>query len=100
MDNKKFSNGKTKEEIQKQYVRQSDSVKAFSTEMLEYDPSMKISEDMMYIHYKSYCEVHKLEPEISGRFKGLLKCFGYTNERTTYKGSERDYYWTSVDIKN
>lgn len=65
-----FSSSRTKEEIKKQWIMLSDSLKSFVDDMLEKDIDNEITKDELYNIYLDYCNQNELiakEKNIVGR---------------------------------
>lgn len=87
LENSTFSENKTVEELRTQYIRKSNSAKAYVEENLVYDPSEKayIAEIELYEKYILFCQTNKLPSMPKARFTQNIHQFlpqtKQTNER-------------------
>jgi putative DNA primase/helicase len=62
LENGKFSDGLTTDQIREEYVRKSDPVGAFVMDCLKIDPEGEVLKDDLYSAYVEYCRQTKLPP--------------------------------------
>jgi len=70
IENKGFSFSKTREEVEKEWVLRTDSLRAFVDTCIKYDPEYAIEKDDFYQKYCEFCEEFDISPvsrEVVGR---------------------------------
>ncbi len=113
LENRKFSNQKTTDEVREQYVRMSDSIQAFVWDCIEISPDKFIPKKELFIAYAGYCRtknipifsektffmrfsiltrVEEYQPKVDGRqvraFKGIVFKINYTQDKQDKHVSE------------
>lgn len=99
LDNNKFSNNKSTEEIRDYYIRLSNPQHAFVIDMLDVSPESWIEKKDLYRKYTEYCRNNRLIPISDATFhKNLPKYITVQDYRPrTEKG--RIYTWKGIKFK-
>lgn len=101
LENGKFSDGKTTEEIREDYIRKSDPVAAFVMDNLEVDSEGEISKDDLYQMYVKYCKENKLPIVTKICFSRDHLPKHISNLRVVRRGKRGDQYyaWQGIKLK-
>lgn len=68
-----FTESKTQQETEAEFLKASDTISAFLTELGIFDKNLVTTRCEAYEAYKNYCDVFGLEPENEKRFISRLK---------------------------
>lgn len=68
-----FTESKTQQETEAEFLRASDTISAFLTEMVIFDKNKVTSRSEAYDKYKEYCDFNGIEAENEKRFTARLK---------------------------
>ena len=68
-----FTESKSQEETEIEFLRHSDTINAFLTDLGEFDKSYATTRSETLTLYKNYCESYDLEPENEKKFTQRLK---------------------------
>jgi len=97
-----FTQTKSQDEIQAEFLRASDSIGAWLNDATTIDRKQNLVTDRAkaYDHYKNYCEIFGLNHETKPKFTQRLRdTKGILDKRTRVQG-KLDRYWFGLGLKN
>jgi P4 family phage/plasmid primase-like protien len=94
-----FTESRTQQETETQYLRQSDTINAFLTELCVFDKTKTISRSETFEAYKNYCEVLGLDSENDKKFTQRLKETPKINS-CVVRNPKMERAWKGIRLKN
>lgn len=93
-----FSTTKSTDEWREEYVRMSDSIKAFVMDVIVTDPEAKIPKDELYRAFVEYCKNKKLPVKTNNLFSRELKAHVHFDDCTVLVDGKQKKAVTGVTI--
>jgi putative DNA primase/helicase len=93
-----FTESKSQKEIEILFLRASDTISAFKTEMLVFNRNLEVTRSEAYDAYKEYCDVFGLTAENEKRFTQTLKETPKVSITTVSK-PKRERAWKGIGLK-
>ena len=97
-----FSMTKSRGDIQKKWIMQTDSLRSFVDKCCEFSHDYHIEKSYFYELYQRYCEFHDIECLIEGEVTKQLpsmKPIVRKYRPKAEKGEKRKMYWKNIQIK-
>jgi len=80
LENGKFALTKTRGQIEEEWAKRTDSLRAFVTKHVKRDPNCHVTKEDFYAAYQEFCDEHEIEAVsknmVGGRLPTLVKCLG------------------------
>ena len=100
LKNKGFSHSKTITATREQYIRASDSVKAFVIERVVEDPGNTVSKEDVYAAYIEYCKRNKLPTVAKHTFAMSMPQHIRTKSARLKIGGKRTWCWRDIRVSD
>ncbi len=95
-----FTNDKNIEAIREQYIKESDSVKTFTQEMIEHSPENHIEKSELYNKYCEYCLSHNYPTISKDSFMKRLPREVAVEDCRPKIGGRRVYAWRGIQLRD